>query len=653
MKVFIKEIILWSRKFPGKTRKLLFEGGKVNVITGNSQTGKSAIIPIIDYCLCSSYCRIPVGIIRNSCTWFGVLFGIRDGGNIFVARKSPEGNRPSPDIYLAIGPEISFPEAIEPNTTIEDTKAKLNSLFGFPFAQIDDHESGKTSPRPSFRDVISLCFQPQNIIANPDVFFYKCNEAIYAERLSTIFPFLLNAVTANWFSEREELKILFQQLRELERELQLHKRSQTSMAIEAKAKLLKAKSLSIYNNEIYDATIEHYIIEIEKLVKSRNAIVQPRFDDKQSQKIINDISNKEKNLSLKYSDCKQRMKFIDEVQSLSGGSTANTLRRRGHFELSNELLRQHNKNMSCPFCGSESNSFLENMSSFFSEAIAFEEERKKWGMSYNIALDQERLTLLTELRGLEEQISAVEKEKNAFMQEKIERRKHYFWIQAVNSFLGELTEFVNSVKGAHLTTNIHVKIEVLTKKVNRLKEKTSSDLIRKRTEHAINSISEIAHVYSNYLGAEWQKAQPRLDIKNLTVSVARPDGIVFLHEIGSGSNWLAYHLGFMLGVHEYAIKQSKYIPSFVVFDQPTQVYFLGSTQIKIDGSYWDIGKGNDIEKSNNIFKLLDEYVEKNNGHVQILLCDHAPKEMFSIYKNTVIVDEWRERKLIPAEWEIH
>lgn len=45
----IKKIILWPNDIAHKPRELNFREGKVNVITGASRTGKSAIIPIIDF----------------------------------------------------------------------------------------------------------------------------------------------------------------------------------------------------------------------------------------------------------------------------------------------------------------------------------------------------------------------------------------------------------------------------------------------------------------------------------------------------------------------------------------------------------------------------------------------------------------------------
>jgi hypothetical protein len=77
VKFSIDTIIIWPKKSGFKYRKLKFVDNKINVITGASRTGKSAIIPIIDYCLGSGKCTIPVDTIRNACDWFGVLFQSR------------------------------------------------------------------------------------------------------------------------------------------------------------------------------------------------------------------------------------------------------------------------------------------------------------------------------------------------------------------------------------------------------------------------------------------------------------------------------------------------------------------------------------------------------------------------------------------------
>ncbi|OYT77474.1 hypothetical protein [Pseudomonas sp. PGPPP2] len=60
MKLQIRKLILWPKN-GGKYRELEFKPGRVNVISGSSKAGKSAVIPIIDYCLLRA--------LRNS-SWY-------------------------------------------------------------------------------------------------------------------------------------------------------------------------------------------------------------------------------------------------------------------------------------------------------------------------------------------------------------------------------------------------------------------------------------------------------------------------------------------------------------------------------------------------------------------------------------------------------
>lgn len=84
----IRQIVLWPRTGGREPRVVYFQPGTVNVITGASQTGKSAIVPIIDYCLGSGKCSIPVNVIRKHVEWFGVVVDTSKG-QILLARREP------------------------------------------------------------------------------------------------------------------------------------------------------------------------------------------------------------------------------------------------------------------------------------------------------------------------------------------------------------------------------------------------------------------------------------------------------------------------------------------------------------------------------------------------------------------------------------
>jgi hypothetical protein len=119
----ILNLILWPRT-PDEPRIVKFEKGVVNVISGSSKTGKSAVIPIIDYCLGADKCAIPVGVIRENCSWFGILVETLEGQKL-LARREPGGLQRTGDMFVLDGIEVEIPHQIEErNTTVEAVNPK-------------------------------------------------------------------------------------------------------------------------------------------------------------------------------------------------------------------------------------------------------------------------------------------------------------------------------------------------------------------------------------------------------------------------------------------------------------------------------------------------------------------------------------------------
>ncbi|MDQ0418680.1 hypothetical protein J2Z48_002883 [Croceifilum oryzae] len=121
----IKEVVLWPKKSNLAPRRLRFELGKVNVISGASRTGKSAIIPIIDYCLGSDKCSIPVKTIRDTCAWFGVVVKTRHG-EILLARREPGQDLKCNDMIIIEGKEVEVPIHIPGSYRIVKREHRLN-----------------------------------------------------------------------------------------------------------------------------------------------------------------------------------------------------------------------------------------------------------------------------------------------------------------------------------------------------------------------------------------------------------------------------------------------------------------------------------------------------------------------------------------------
>src|SRR3546814_6992592 len=57
----------------GRQRVVPLALGRVNIISGDSRTGKSAILGIIEYCFGASELDVPEGKVRRNVAWFGLL----------------------------------------------------------------------------------------------------------------------------------------------------------------------------------------------------------------------------------------------------------------------------------------------------------------------------------------------------------------------------------------------------------------------------------------------------------------------------------------------------------------------------------------------------------------------------------------------------
>jgi hypothetical protein len=214
----IRKIVIWPKDKKLSPREITFKLGKVNVITGASRTGKSAIIPIIDYCLASDHCVIPIDTIRNYAEWYGVILQT-ESEQILIARRVPEGRNVSNDFFIERGKEIAVPPIIDSSNSKEvDIKLALNKIVAAPFFSLGTDNDQNYGARLSIRDLMALIFQSQEIVANQNILFYKTHSHVHREKLRNWFPYILGAETIDVLRARQELKDIETKLKRLRRE---------------------------------------------------------------------------------------------------------------------------------------------------------------------------------------------------------------------------------------------------------------------------------------------------------------------------------------------------------------------------------------------------------------------------------------------------
>jgi hypothetical protein len=160
----IKTIAVWNAE--GQVRRIDLQNG-LNIITGESETGKSTLIDIISYCLGASTFRVPQGPIAQSVVYYGLLVTINNT-DAFLGRPAlPEGQQSSSRAQLEIG-QTELPDfrLLSPTTSVDDMQAWVAAQVGIEENRFDPPPRASRRPLVAKLDhALIHCFQSQDEIA--------------------------------------------------------------------------------------------------------------------------------------------------------------------------------------------------------------------------------------------------------------------------------------------------------------------------------------------------------------------------------------------------------------------------------------------------------------------------------------------------------
>ena len=152
--------------------------------------------------------------------------------------------------------------------------------------------------------------------------------------------------------------------------------------------------------------------------------------------------------------------------------------------------------------------------------------------------------------------------------------------------------------------------------------------------------------WSQYLQLEHSEYPLRLDLKRLTVVADTDTGPIPMNNMGSGENWVGYHLITHFALHKWFVNKNRPVPRFLFIDQPSQVYFPADKDI--DGSMEGV-ENEDREAVARMYQLALRVVNDLNPRFQIIMTDHA--DINEDWFQNCVVERWRGGvKLVPEEW---
>ena len=609
----INKIILWLKN--GKIREIEFKPNKVNLITGGSHTGKSAILEIVDYCFFSSKCRISESMINENVLWYGINISVNDK-NYTIARESLTEGEVSDNYYFSSIGEIPF--LVESNNSenaiksILETEFKIDRDAKFPTSYGSNHI--KAGTKISLRYFLMFNTISGNIIENDEgIFFDKQNNIRYKEALPRIFDLALGIETVENILKSEKKVELENQLAKLIRKNKALASKASDFNQERVEILRKAKEYNVVRD---DAKVDEVIVELNKAIQGFETEPTTNSEKENLESSFYSLQRKIRNLkqfSTEYNRYKSSIKNLDDSLKPI------------------EFLREKDSEII-------KTSIFEQLVISYTKYLT--EIRKSY--STNTPIDKQVKDnvkdLENELETIKSKLDQLPKENKSFESE----REKYFFLGQVKSNLEIFSTDTSSVRASYdeeieaLQTEIEQLIVVNTEEKRELTIKLTEEII---SEYIIESDKALAN-YSTY--------QPVFDYKNKTLLLRKPK-TSYIENVGSSSNHMFLHLFFSLAMHEVIFQNySPFVAPFLIIDQPSRPYYGTNGKRKTDDPESDDYK---IKKA---FELLDRFIgtrKSNNGNFQMIVLEHIPIDTVSGLKNINIVEEFHDgNALIPKSY---
>lgn len=636
----VKKIFLYSHD--GRIREVIFNLNGVNIITGAKSTGKSSIIDIIDYCSGRSECMISGGTISNKTSWVGTIFEFNDCSQIMVVKPLPQKNKKEVSkSFIKTGYNLSIPNIDE--LTINSNDELNLIIFGkkLNFIQSQTNISPNSSRNNydvNFKHTKYYLFQPQNLIANKSLLFYSQEDFWKATNIKDTLPILLKADVP----DRREI---FNKIKEIKRNIKIIEKK-----IEDRENNIYRENqsiLSLYKEaEIYGISKNHHennIYKLSNILENLSSKNIPNNDPS----LVN-IYNIQTKISKLH---KQRTNLLIELNSF-----------KNFQENKNIFIKNRNKEYArMSILDSfilkdieEDLHFFELVSILRNDlALAKENYIKESILESNLKISKiennirEKIKIIdNEVENLSNELNILNEVSNSYKNFSQKERGINILLGKVKFYLLNHTEFDSVVTLRSLLINYKNELEALINESNGYQDPT--DFIDSIIFRISSKISE----YLKELSYEHSKNPTRFDLKLLTLfSTDEYDNLLPMNKVGSGANYLALHIATLLSLHYYFHKFKCSVPSFLILDQPTQVFFPPIISFNdIKKNIEEYNKNVDVQEVIKLFKFLIDFTNTEVPGFQIIITEHAYINE-DWFKELMPEKQWiPPLALVPSSW---
>ncbi|MEU8852223.1 DUF3732 domain-containing protein [Streptomyces sp. NPDC048564] len=640
----IQAVTIYGKK-PGQIRTVPFEPGTLNIVTGDSRRGKSALLTIIDYCLASNGYPVKAGKVRDYVSAYALTL-VKPGQQLFVARRAPEGKAAVSTVLCILSQAPGTPppplQELKFATPLDAAKDMLSDFCGINRTVRVPAVGRAQTIAPSIRHALFFCLQAQNEVANPDLLFHSQGEEWRPNTIRGVIPYFLGAVDPEQALRRNRLRLLRRDLADLETAL-APSRNLDPAAGQARALLTEAVEAHLLPPL---TNPEPSADEVLSFLRQAMNHTGPPPEQDSNEDPLSALTTRRNELRGLHGQT--RVKIADLKRALAENTDFTTQATEQRARLvSLGLLRRdpETSNAShCPVCDSSLPSANDTVTALTRDLAHLDGDLQVIGsdtpaIQRLISQEEERLQeLRSALARNQEEINEVTTGMRALQQEPDDTRR-------AAMVQGRISLYLDTAARRAVTPQVEDRREELRQQIADLEELLSDDTQSERLASYLSLISQKITSKAAGLSLEHSENPIRLDVNRLTVIADKTNGPLPLPEMGSGENHLGYHVAAMLSLHEWFTEHRAPVPRLLVLDQPSQVFFPP------DYTGEAILGANDRHKLLNIFQTIHQTLRLLEGQFQVIVMEHADLDHpdFSPYVN----QRWRyatDQALVPADW---
>jgi len=643
MKFQILNILVYGTN--GQIRSIELKPNAVNIITGRSGTGKSALIHIVDYCLGRKECNVYAGVIRKYVEWYAVKLQT-SSGEIFIARRNPEpGKESSEDIYIERGTSLSFPEArnLTKNSNLDTLTSILNQILGIgEYAHEPKTGQTRKTGTADIGKALFYCFQEQSEIDDQKFLFHRQGEPFLPQSIKDYLPYFLGAITDEFIQNKEELRKLNRKLKQVESRIAERNRLKGQNFERAFALLNEAKSVDlIAADEPLQASWENVRQLIEAVLARNidNDPAEPNVD------VLNDLLDHQQRIREAYRIAAAELKSLKDLKRSSNGFGSEMEEQKSRLESINILGHTSDPN-SCPLCSSTLPSAVPS-----AEAIR----------ASLTDIDSQLEAVTNDTPHLDAMIAKAEDQLADIKRQLDEVKASIISLQTTNQRISDLRDFNSRramIKGrlSLYLENMPAKdiddsddkleAEKLVEQIRVLEAVLDDEAPAERLESILSLVSTQITSLARKLEIEHSDSPMRLDLKKLTIVADHADdGAIPMPKMGSGETWVGLHLVTHLALHNWFFKKQRPVPQFLFLDQPSQAYFPPDTSAETVREQTE-ATNPDRQSVIRMFKLIVEETK----NFQVIVTEHA--DIREDWYQALVRENWWDgkQKLVPVEW---